>query len=141
MVPCEWRVQMSISRYNAEGHHDPTPHQALTNIAKEEHKVHFRPVVYISLPSSADAHRYCRFAVERGYIPMAPSLCFPLFMHENDPDEQKLTLFMSMVLLTKCAELWMFGDEVSPCMKQELHKARFRGMPIRRFTNDCTEVT
>ena len=74
---------MSISYLNAERYADPTAYQALTNIEREE-KRQFRPLVYVCSPYSGDintnteaARRYCRFAVDKGYIPVAPICCIP----------------------------------------------------------------
>jgi hypothetical protein len=41
---------MGIDKFNHEGYHDPTPHEALTNIIrkkKAEKKSAFKPLVYI----------------------------------------------------------------------------------------------
>ena len=70
--------------YNAERYHDPTAYAALSAIEKEERALRaFRPIVYICSPYSGDvdantaaARRYSRFAVEQGYIPIAPHLLF-----------------------------------------------------------------
>ena len=74
---------MSISYLNAERYADPTAYQALTNIERAE-KRQFRPLVYVCSPYSGDveanteaARRYCRFAVDKGYIPVAPHLLYP----------------------------------------------------------------
>ena len=139
---------MSVSKYNSEGYYDPTTHAALTNIENEEKRARFRPIVYICSPFSGDvegntanARRYCRFAVESGCIPIAPHLLFPQFMNDADETERDLALFMDIVLLTKCAELWAFGGSISPGMAREIRKAETRSMPIRHFTTDCEEVT
>ncbi len=139
---------MSVSKYNSEGYYDPTTHAALTNIENEEKRARFRPVVYICSPYSGDvegnvtnARRYCRFAVDNGYLPQAPHLFFPQFMDDTDPDQRELALFMDIVILTKCAELWVFGGVVSPGMAMEIRKAEARGMSIRCFTTECEEVT
>mgnify|MGYP000122750132 CR=1 FL=1 len=87
------------------------------------------------------AARYCRFAVDAGYIPIAPHLYFPRFMDDANPRERDLALFMDIVLLTKCAELWVFGDTVSKGMGIEIEKARRKGQPIRYFTENCQEVS
>ena len=85
---------MGINKYNCEGYYDPTPYEALTRIENEARKLHsFRPVVYICSPLSGDvegnqekAARYCRFAVDTGYIPIAPHLYFPRFMTMPTPE-------------------------------------------------------
>ena len=139
---------MGVNKFNAEGYFDPTAYEALTKIEKEaKQSIAFRPVVYICSPLSGDisgnqekARRYCRFAVDSGYIPLAPHLFFPQFMREDLQAERGLALFMDIVLLSKCAELWVFGNTISKGMSIEIEKAKRKGQPIRYFTDDCKEV-
>ena len=139
---------MGVNMRNSEGYYDPTAYEALSNIEREAKAVRsFRPVVYICSPLSGDiegnqakARAYCRFAVDKGYIPIAPHIYFPQFMNEHNPKERNLALFMDTVLLTKCAELWVFGDNISRGMSVEMEKARRKGQPIRYFTENCMEV-
>lgn len=139
---------MGVNMRNSEGYYDPTAYEALSNIEREAKAVRsFRPVVYICSPLSGDiegnqakARSYCRFAVDSGYIPIAPHIYFPQFMNEHSPKERNLALFMDTVLLTKCAELWVFGDTISRGMSVEMEKARRKGQPIRYFTENCMEV-
>lgn len=78
---------MSINKYNAEGYYDPTAYEALSIIEKEERSLRaFRPIVYICSPFSGDveknvkaAQRYSRYAVNKGFIPIAPFYCFLSF--------------------------------------------------------------
>ena len=138
---------MSVSKFNSEGYYDPTTYEALTNIEAEERKARFRPLVFICSPFSGDeqtnienARRYCRFAVDQGYAPFAPHLFFPQFMDDADEHERNLALFMDIVLLSKCAELWVFGDAVTNGMSIEIEKAKRKGQLIRYFTETCEEV-
>ena len=105
-------------------------------------------MVYICSPLSGSiaanqrsARRYCRFAVDGGYIPLAPHLYFPQFMDDGSGAERDLALFMDIVLLSKCDQLWVFGDRVSKGMSIEIEKAKRKGQPIRWFTTECKEVT
>ena len=140
---------MGVNMRNSEGYYDPTAFEALSNIEREVKAVRaYRPIVYICSPLSGDmdrnqeaTRRYCRFAVDTGYIPIAPHIYFPQFMSENSPRERNLALFMDIVLLSKCAELWVFGDTISRGMAMEIEKARRKGQPIRYFTVACKEVT
>lgn len=138
---------MSVSKFNHEGYYDPTTYTALSNIEAEERKARFRPVVYVCSPFSGNlesnvenTRRYCRFAVDSGFVPFAPHLLFPQFMYDEVPEERELTLFMGIVMLTKCAELWVFGERISKGMSKEIHKAEARNMLIRYFTTNCEEV-
>lgn len=138
---------MSVSKFNHEGYYDPTTYTALSNIEAEERKARFRPVVYVCSPFSGNTEknaestrRYCRFAVDSGFVPFAPHLLFPQFMNDAVSEERELALFMGVVMLTKCAELWVFGDRISKGMAQEIRKAEARNMLIRYFTASCEEV-
>ena len=139
---------MSISKYNSEGYYDPTAYEALSAIEKEERALRaFRPIVYICSPYSGDveanveaARRYCRFAVEQGYIPIAPHLLFPQFLNEESPKERQLGLFFGNALMSKCSEVWVFGDYISPGMEAEIRRARWKNYRLRYFTNNCEEV-
>ncbi len=57
------------------------------------------------------------------------------------PEERDLALFMDIVLLTKCAELWVFGEPFPKAMSIEIEKARRKGQTIRYFTENCQEVS
>ena len=89
---------MSINKLNSEGYYDPTAYEAMTLVEKEERALRaFRPIVYICSPFSGDvegniasAQRFSRFAVDKGYIPIAPHLLFPQFLNDNDPKERQL---------------------------------------------------
>lgn len=135
---------MGVSRFNSEGYFDPTPHDALSNIEKEQRRV-WKPLVYVASPFAGDeaqntenAIRYCRFAVDSGAIPLAPHLFLPRFMSETA--ERDAAMFMNMVFLGKCEQLWVFGVKITDGMAAEIAKAKKRQMPIRYFTDTCEEV-
>lgn len=134
---------------NFEGYPDPTCYEALSLIELEEKKAlrAFRPIIYVCSPYAgdiqrnvADARRYCRFAVEQGYIPIAPHLLFPQFLDDTDPTERELGLFFGNALMSKCAEVWVFGDRISNGMAAEIRRARWKGYRLRYFTEDLKEV-
>ena len=93
---------MSIDKRNAEGYMDPTAYEAMSLIEKEERALRaFRPIIYICSPYAGDieknvnaARGYSRFAVDKGFIPIAPHLLFPQFMNDTDPQERELGLFL-----------------------------------------------
>lgn len=134
---------MGISKFNSEGYYDPTAHEAVRNMEKEQKK--WRPLVYICSPYSGEveentqkARYYSRFAVDQGAIPLAAHLLLPQFMSETD--ERELALFMDMVLMRKCEQVWVFGETISPGMETEIAKAKKRNMIIRYFTEECEEI-
>ena len=140
---------MSIEKYNAERYADPTAYAAMTNIEKEEKALFtFRPIVYICSPYAGDvesnvraAQRYSRFAVDRGYLPIAPQLLFPQFMNDRDVKERQLGLFFGNVLMSKCAEVWVFGSRISSGMEAEIERAKRKNYTVRYFNSDLKEVT
>ncbi len=136
---------MAISKFNSEGYFDPTTYEALTNVEREEKAARYRPLVYICSPFSNDisgnidkAKRYSRFAVDQKAIPLAPHLLFPQFMDEDT--ERELAVFMDMVLLGRCKEVWVFGSHISDGMAAEIEKAKRKQIKIRYFTEDCKEA-
>lgn len=139
---------MSINKFNSEGYYDPTTYEALSLIEKEERALRaFRPIVYICSPFSgavdeniAAAQRYSRFAVGNGCIPFAPHLLFPQFLDDNNPKERQLGLFFGNALMSKCAEVWVFGSIISAGMEAEIKRAKWKDYRLRYFTENCEEV-
>jgi len=82
------------------------------------------------------AQRYCRSAVDRGCIPLAPHLLYPQFMDDNDEKQRKLGLCFALALLEKCDELWVFGDRISSGMTLEISMAQRCGIPIRYYKGE-----
>lgn len=128
---------------------DPTAGEALFRITAEEKNALrvFRPIVYISSPYSGNveanvsaARRYSRFAVDQGYIPIAPHLLFPQFLNDNNETERNLGLFFGSALMSKCAEVWVFGSRISAGMEAEIKRARWKDYRLRYFTEECQEV-
>ena len=136
--------------YNSEGYFSPTEYEAMTRIEKVERAAArtaaFRPIVYICSPYSGDierntenARRYSRFAVDQHCLPITPHIYFTQFMNDTIPDERETALFMNLILMSKCAELWVFGDVISKGMKAEIDRAKRKHMKIRYFTESLEE--
>ena len=133
---------MSNDYRNSEGYPDPTAGEALSRIAANEKQSlrAFRPIVYICSPFSGDvegnvnnARRYSRFAVDKGYIPIAPHLLFPQFLDDDNPEERELGLFFGNALMSKCAEVWVFGSRISSGMEAEIKRAKWKDYRLRYF--------
>lgn len=131
--------------YNSERYNDPTAEAAINRVLAGEPR--YRPLVYICSPFAGDiegnvqrARTYCRFAIMQGAIPLAPHLLYPQFMDDGNEAERELGLFMGIVLLGFCKEVWVFGNTLSPGMECEVAKARKRGIPVRYFNAQCKEV-
>ena len=126
---------MGVDYKNPEGYADTVPYQALTNIDKEQKR--YRPIVYICSPFSGDvegntkkARVYSRFAVDQSAIPIAPHLLLPQFMKEET--ERDLAMFMDIAILSKCKELWVFGNPTAG-MQTEIAYADRNQMTIKYF--------
>lgn len=140
---------MGIDRKNSEGYMDLVPYQALTNIEREDKaasKPAFRPLVYICAPFNGavkenvlKATQFAEFAFNRGCIPLTPHLLFP-FMDDSNEKERDLAIFMDIILMGKCQEVWVLGDVISKGMSIEIEKAKKRRQPVRYFNKDFEEV-
>ena len=130
---------MCIPKYNPEGYADPTAHAALTKVFRQN------LFTYICSPYRDNprvnvmrARQYCKFAVSKGRIPIAPHLYFPQFMSEEM--ERERVMQMNFELLKLCGELWVFGDKITKGMEAEIaHAVRLR-KKIRYFTTKFEEV-
>ena len=139
---------MSVDKFNSEGYYDPTAYEAMSTVEKEERALRaFRPIVYICSPYAGEieknvkaAHGYSRFAVEKGYIPIAPHLLFPQFLNDANPKERQLGLFFGNALMSKCSEVWVFGSRISAGMEAEINRAKWKNYRLRYFTETCEEV-
>ena len=125
---------MEIKKKNAEGYMDLTAYEA---IKRAERRLHaYRPVIYVCSPYAGDtaentdrAKKFSRFVVDRGGIPLTPHLYLPQFMKEET--ERDLALFMDLVLLSKCSELWVFGDVITDGMRKEISYAQKKGKIVK----------
>ena len=132
---------MGVAYTNPEGYADSVPYQAISNIDIEQKK--YRPIVYICSAFSGDvegntkkARAYSRFAVDQGAIPIAPHLLLPQFMKEET--ERELAMFMDIAILSKCKELWVFGEPTAG-MQSEIAYAERKEMAIKYFSEDMKE--
>ena len=138
---------MTASKYNSEGYYDPTTYEALSRIEREERAARYRPLVYICSPYShgcinaniENARKYSRFAVDRHCLPITPHIYFTQFMDDTVSEERETAIFMNFVLMSKCVELWVFGDTISTGMKAEIERAERKHMKIRYFTEELEE--
>lgn len=117
----------------------------MEDIKKE--KKEYRPLVYICSPyrgnvenNVARAKEFCRFALDQGQIPLAPHLMFPQFMDDSINEERELALFMDIILMGKCDEVWVLLDRISSGMQAEIDKAHQRKQPVRYFDSSFKEV-
>jgi hypothetical protein len=108
-----------------------------------------KKVVYICSTLRGDiignikkANNYCKFAMEKGVIPLAPHTIFTQFLDDNNPVERHQGISMGLELLTHCDEIWVFiCGKISMGMIQEINKAEQLKIPIFFHTEFCDIVT
>ena len=123
---------------------------AIAKLRQDKPNPHYRPMIFVvapftevvkNNPTSLRAVRsYCRFVYQHGGIPVCPQLYLPQFINLHRSKEFQVAAFINIVMLTKCAELWVFGERITKGMSQEIRKAETRNMIVRYFTTDCEEV-
>lgn len=128
-----------MNKYNKEGYLDLTSYLALRN--------HYYPIVYICSPFAGDidkntinAKKYCRFAIQQGFMPIAPHLLYPQILDDNNTSDRKLGLLFGNILMDRCSEIWVFGDKISNGMKSEIKRAKKKKYIIRFFDNKCYKL-
>ena len=55
--------------------------------------------------------------------------------------ERDLALFIDLVIMGKCQEVWVFGDHISDGMAIEIAKAKKRGQGVKYFGFNYKEVS
>jgi len=151
-----------ISRYNAAGYYDPTAHIALTRVSKSEKVANRKPpspvlpqkqpsmprqLVYIASPyrgdvakNTANARRYCQYAVEKGKFPIAPHIWMPQFLNDDDTAERSLAINAGLYFLAQCSEIWVFGSIATEGMQAEILAAQRLNKTIRYFTDTSAGI-
>ena len=76
------------------------------------------------------AKKACRFAYEKGMVPMAPHLYFTQFLNDGCSEQRYDGIEMGLAWIRRCNELWVFGDHISSGMAEEIYHAREVGVPI-----------
>ncbi len=106
----------------------------------------FKPLVYVCTPFSGDikgnvdkALKFSEFIYKKGGIPLTPHLLFP-FLDDSKKEDRENAMFMDVVLLGKCNEVWVLGNKITEGMKQELNVSKRRRQKIRYFTDDFKEI-
>ena len=89
--------------------------------------------------NTSRAQGYCRFVQSKGYVPFAPHLHNPQFLDEGIPDEREAGIKLGLQLLKRSDEMWLFGDNLTDGMREELKMAQQIKIPVRYFTERCEE--
>ena len=116
------------------------------NTERAGEKPAFRPLVYICAPYSGDvaentkrAAAFAKYAYDKGNIPLTAHLLFP-FMDDTNKEDRRTVIFMDIVLMGKCQEVWVLGNEITRGMRIEIEKAKKRRQKVRYFNSEFQEV-
>ena len=61
-------------------------------------------------------------------------------MDDSNGHDHNTAMFMNTVLMSKCSEVWVFGDRITKGMAAEIRRAEETQRPVRYFTTRCKEV-
>lgn len=97
-------------------------------------------LIYVASPFAGDVERNieyakqaCRTVMDSGHAFFAPHLLYPAILDDSVPQERQLGTGMGLAMLSRCDELWVFGDRISNGMRAEMQEAERLGVPIRRM--------
>lgn len=77
----------------------------------------------------ANAIEYCRMAIMRGFIPIAPHVFYTQMLNDDIEAERAAGLAIGIELLKECEEIWVFGP-VKGGMIAEVQKAKEIGIEV-----------
>ena len=96
-------------------------------------------IIYVASPYAGDiqkntefAKRACRHVMEHGHAFFAPHLLYPTILDEHQLEQRQLGLDMGLAMLSRCDELWCYGDHISHGMMAEIAEAQRLNIPTRR---------
>jgi hypothetical protein len=61
-------------------------------------------------------------------------------MNDGSPEQRELALNFGLRLLAGCAEVWVFGGEISAGMKAEIWQAQTQNIPIVYYTTNSQKI-
>lgn len=87
-----------------------------------------------------NVRRYCLRAVQEDYIPIAPHLYFTQFLNDDNILDRANGLQMGKDLMELCSEMWVFADEVTEGMIEEIRYANEAGIEITFYDSEEKEI-
>jgi hypothetical protein len=142
---------------NHEGFSDPTAGMAVSLAMRDyrrkqkekwrrETEIKTRPRVYIvskykgNVPvNTGNAVLACRFAVEKGFMPLASHLLYPQILNDGDPEERLMGTMFGLAMLDWCNEVWVVTEdeehkEISEGMEREIKEAMKMKKPVKYYS-------
>ena len=75
---------------------------------------------------------YTKYALKQGVAPVTTHF-YALCLDDNNPQDRALGMSAGMSLLWFCDEMWVFGDEITKGMKEEIKFCENLRIPVKRF--------
>jgi len=88
----------------------------------------FRGDTYVNIEK---AKCYCRYVVNKKFLPICPHIYFTMFLDDSYTKERNIGINMGIQLLSECDEMWVFGDFISEGMNKEIESARQMSKKIK----------
>ncbi len=106
----------------------------------------FKPLVYICAPYAGDvetniakATEFAKYAHSKGCIPLTTHLLFP-FLNDTDIACRADAMYMDIILMGKCEQVWVLSDRITQGMRVEIDTASRRKQVVKYFDKNFVEV-
>lgn len=76
---------------------------------------------------------YTKYALKQGVAPVTTHF-YALCLDDGNPQDRALGMSAGMSLLWFCDEMWVFGDEITKGMKEEIKFCENLRIPVKRFS-------
>ena len=99
-----------------------------------------KKLIFVCSPYSGNVEKNVEFAkqccmavLNEGNIPFAPHLFFTGFLDDGIPEQRKAGIDGGMLIMSKCDEVYVFGDTISTGMAIEIIEAEKLGIMVRKI--------
>ena len=101
--------------------------------------------VYICAPLGGNvqqnlerAIRFAKYALRSGVAPVVPHF-YALCLDDADPKQREIGMSAGLSLLWFCDEMWIFGDEITDGMREEIRFGRDTVLPKHEDKNKADQ--
>jgi hypothetical protein len=122
------------------------PKNSFTEPPKPKRKMPSKRV-FICSPLAGNIERnmrnacvYCRFAFDKGFVPIAPHLFYTQFLDDKNKDERAAGLRYGLEEMWRVKQLWVFGENITDGMRFEIDLAKQLKIPVRYFDSEMEET-
>jgi len=95
-------------------------------------------LVYIASPYAGDvgantafAIDACRYCIAQGHTPIAVHLLYTQMLDDSDLAQREIGLKLGYQVLSRCDEVWVCGNRISPGMAMEIAEAERLSIPVK----------